>query len=84
MEQITCHCVSRRCHTCESRAFQLVRCPGCKHWFCPTCVRGLGEMRACQTCAVIWLEVTMQLTMSPTVAAWLDEVTLPKGSSEVW
>ncbi len=84
MEQFWCYCANRQCHTCQRQVFQLVRCPGCKHWFCPTCVCGLGEMRACKTCALIWLEITMRLTRTPVIEAWLNEVTLPKGSSEVW
>lgn len=84
MEQTWCHCVNGRCHSCQSRAMQMVRCPGCNHWFCPTCIRGLGEIQACDRCAKIWLELMTRLIMPSIVEAWINEITLPKGSSEVW
>jgi hypothetical protein len=84
MERIACHCSNGACHTCQYRAMQMVRCRGCGHWFCPTCVQGLGEIQACDRCARVWLELTTQLILPAMVEAWINEVTRPKGTSEVW
>lgn len=84
MEQARCFCHNGSCHRCSQRAIQLARCPGCQHWYCPACIRQLGQVKACDRCAVIWLEVTTRLAMPVPVAQWIDAVTLPQESGEVW